>query len=537
MSEAVYFLKSNVIAEPLVNNWYAHPYLVSPATSAMFIANSHIKIMESYVNSPQTHEAALEFPEMAGGPFIDFKARQTEQIAKLLNETKERFHYSIQFAAQFKDAAKIIREQAAGLSLDRLYQHLPNLVKGYIELAYDLYGQPNFKLLEPLLYADQLYLKDAQTVMLSLITDDNRPFSLSTPRIENQHTKNFFMLNHSFSDDIYDTLFNSRYQGLSENTLMSLWAQLKNPQNPDYLVFKQLFTTAPRKTKKLLQPTSGIRVRYFGHACLLIETPQTNILLDPAISYHFSNCSERYSYEDLPEKIDYVLITHNHQDHVLIEHLLQLRHKIDKVIVPRSDFGNLLDPSLKLFFNALGFKEVIEISSLESIEANDIKITSIPFLGEHGDFNIMSKTAYCLQSDGRSILCMADSNNLNECLYQKVHTLTGDIDALFISMECEGAPFSWLYGALLPEKPSRAADQSRKLSASDAEKAWKIVKTFNCKQVYLYAMGMESWLSYIMRIDYKEESIQLQEEKRFKMLCQTEEIVFEKLYRCKTFNI
>ncbi len=231
------------------------------------------------------------------------------------------------------------------------------------------------------------------------------------------------------------------------------------------------------------------------------------------------------------------MITHNHQDHVLIEHLLQLRHKIGTVIVPRCDYGNLLDPSLKLLFNALGFDNVIELSSLETVEALDIKITGVPFLGEHGDFNIMSKLAYAVHSGGQSVLCMADANIVNLSLYKKVHDRIGDIDALFISMECEGAPFSWLYGALLIEKPSRTIDQSRRLNASDAKKAWKICKLFQCEQAYLYAMGMEPWFSYIMRIDYDESLIQLEEEAQFSRSCQQAGVQFEKLYGCKTFYI
>ena len=61
----------------------------------------------------------------------------------------------------------------------------------------------------------------------------------------------------------------------------------------------------------------------------------------------------------LPDKIDYVLITHNHQDHILFETLLPLRHKIKNLIVPRTNSGRLEDPDLKLMFNNIGFKNVI----------------------------------------------------------------------------------------------------------------------------------------------------------------------------------
>src|SRR5205085_7580529 len=108
----------------------------------------------------------------------------------------------------------------------------------------------------------------------------------------------------------------------------------------------------------------GIRIRYFGHACVLLETKGLSILMDPALSYSYDNGIERYTYRDLPEVIDYVLITHSHQDHVMFETLLQLRHKIKHLVVPRSHGGNLEDPSTKLVLKNIGFNSVIEIDEM-----------------------------------------------------------------------------------------------------------------------------------------------------------------------------
>ena len=68
------------------------------------------------------------------------------------------------------------------------------------------------------------------------------------------------------------------------------------------------------------QPYTGdwiVRWSYFGHACILIESQGISMLFDPVLSYTYENGISRYTYLDLPDSIDYVLITHDHQDHVL----------------------------------------------------------------------------------------------------------------------------------------------------------------------------------------------------------------------------
>ncbi len=91
-------------------------------------------------------------------------------------------------------------------------------------------------------------------------------------------------------------------------------------------------------------------------------------------------------------------------------------------------------------------------------------------------------------------------------LYEHVYRDTGDIDICFLGMECDGAPLTWVYGPLMTKPIERKMDRSRRLAGSNYERASDIVKRFNFKEVYVYAMGQEPWLNYVMSIKYTEQS-------------------------------
>ena len=103
--------------------------------------------------------------------------------------------------------------------------------------------------------------------------------------------------------------------------------------------------------------------------------------------------------------------------------------------------------------------------------------------------------AYLVKTSRNSLLFAADSCNIEPAVYKHVQREVGNLDALFLGMECDGAPLSWLYGPLLSRPLERDHDQSRRLYGSNFDQALDFVKRFNCREVYVYAMGQEPWLN------------------------------------------
>jgi L-ascorbate metabolism protein UlaG (beta-lactamase superfamily) len=512
VSQPALYLKQNVAVEPLYNQWYAWWYLVTPATAPLYVANHHVKLMESFVANPAIHVAALKNPALAGGPYLNYGVERAGEVKELLERTRKEQAASLQFAQAVAELDKLLAP-ANGFSLEELYKKVPDILQGYVELTYDLNNRASARFFEALLYRSPHYKEASQSLSFRLLKGDSRPYVFSTPRLDSD--KDTLHVHLPFRHEAIDRLYAMRRTpGPVEAIREAMGIGAKDAE-----LFSTFFTDqAPRPASRY--DGDGVRVRYFGHACVLIETRDVSILTDPVVSYDFPSDLPRYTHADLPEKIDYVVITHGHADHLMFEPLLQLRQRIGTVVVPASNGGSLADPSLKLMLKAVGFKNVVALSELESLELPDGSITGVPFIGEHADLNIQAKIAHLVQLKGRSLLMAADSNALEPRLYDHVHAAVGDIDVLFLGMESEGGPLSWMYGPMLPAPLPRKMDQSRRLNGSNAERAIEIARRINPKQVHIYAMGREPWMGHVMAMGYHENSPQLVEARKLLAWCQ-----------------
>jgi L-ascorbate metabolism protein UlaG (beta-lactamase superfamily) len=518
------YLKSTIKAEPLVWQWYAWPHLIPPINAGCNIVERHLRIMQSYVQNPQIHSQAIKDPKLLGGPFVDLDGQKVDEIKDLINQTKKDCEQLILLSDAFKELDRALQSDAHGDSLDSYYDRIPLPLKGLVELVYDLNGRPSIRLIEPLIY-QAYYSTQNQYIALSETNSDFRKFVLSTPRL---HQEDEVYLNAPFSDPKFDRLFKMKNEPQSFDEIKALF-EIPESKQP---LFQSFFTTTtPSIDNDRNYQGEGVRLRYFGHACVLVETKSVSILFDPVVSYPIrTNEVPRYTISDLPDYIDYVVITHNHQDHIMFETLLQLRHKIGAIIIPANHAGALEDPSIKLTLKYTGFVSLIELKEMETVTLKDGEIIALPFLGEHSDLNIQSKLSYCIKLQDKKFLFAADSNNLDASLYDHIFNYIGPIDILFLGMECDGAPLTWLYGPLLSTPLKRTYDRNRTLSGSNCEKAWKIVEKSNCKAAYVYAMGQEPWLNYVMALKYSPDSIQIIESDKFTQMCRENGVESERLF-------
>ncbi len=175
--------------------------------------------MDSYVAAPDAHVAASANPGLLGGPFVNYANNRSDEIARLAESTRATRGDLLDLSAAIDALDSLLAGRADGHSLEPLYCAIPAPLRGCVELLYDRAHRASFRLIEPLLYRGPYYRPDAQSLMLRRIDGDDRPFILSTPRLDDDDS---FHLPVPFADARVDAVLNLRTQPASLSSIRDI---------------------------------------------------------------------------------------------------------------------------------------------------------------------------------------------------------------------------------------------------------------------------------------------------------------------------
>lgn len=502
----MYRLADSTVVEPLINLWPAWSHMIPPVTASLHLLHHQITTLQSYLNNPSTHLRLANDPKFAGGPFGNVPVDRADEMRELLLRTQDKQRANLELARAITQFHNWLVDEANGQSLDPYYEQMPALLRGYTELVYDYYHNPTLRFLESMLYESEYYDTSLQSLRLFQLRRDSRPFFLSTPRLKDETQ---IAWNVPFESAVTDDLFQL---DIKPQPLSRIRELLPPEIASDRLLLSMLSeepVCLPERWRE-----RRVRVKYFGHACVLIECNGVSILTDPCVSARPAEGGlARFSYNDLPERIDFALVTHTHQDHFVLETLLRLRSRIECLVVPRA-YGVLFgDISLKLLSQKVGFKQVLELDTLESIPLPDGEIVGIPFFGEHGDL-VQGKIAYLVKTGQERILCAADSDCLDKRMYERICKIVGPIDNVFLGTESVGGPLTWHNGSNFLRRPTPQQNRTRRYHGCDASRALDLLEAIKARRIYIYAMGKEPWYEHLLGLGTDADTPQLKESRQ-----------------------
>lgn len=139
------------------------------------------------------------------------------------------------------------------------------------------------------------------------------------------------------------------------------------------------------------------RITWLGHATVLIQTPKgTNLLIDP-----FIGGNPKYPKEYvLPEKIDYVLLTHGHGDHISDAVPVATKHKSTVVAIYE----------LAAYIGGKGVKDIIGTNIGGTVQLADVAATLVDAKhssgaqDEKGTHYVGVATGFVLKIEGGPVL-------------------------------------------------------------------------------------------------------------------------------------
>lgn len=233
-----------------------------------------------------------------------------------------------------------------------------------------------------------------------------------------------------------------------------------------------LFTFLFRKSKNVKppHPVNSIKTNlnslqatenciiWFGHSSYLIQVNGLKILVDPVFSGNASPVpgtnksfkgSDIYTADDIPQ-VDYLIITHDHWDHLDYQTVTALKPKINNIITPFGVGSHLI---------RWGFKpEIIKETDWgDTVKLDgDMNITAVParhFSGRGLKRNGTLWSAFVLMSTNYRVFIGGDSGYGNH--FKQIGREYGPFNMAIL--ECGQYNEAWPYIHMMPKETVKAA--------------------------------------------------------------------------------
>ena len=236
-----------------------------------------------------------------------------------------------------------------------------------------------------------------------------------------------------------------------------------------------------------LDPQKDLLV-WFGHSSYFMQLDGKKILVDPVFSGSASpfsfmvksfRGSDVYSPEEIPP-IDYLIITHDHWDHLDYKTVVELKPKVGKIITGLGTAAH---------FEHWGFdpKSIVELDWNESsVLDSGFKITATPgrhFTGRTFKRNQTIWCSFVFQSPSKKIFIGGDSGY--DTHFEKIGAEHGPFDLALL--ECGQYNKSWKYIHMMPEQTVQAAIDLK-------------AKTMMPVHWAKFALSLHSWDEPIQRV-------------------------------------
>lgn len=200
------------------------------------------------------------------------------------------------------------------------------------------------------------------------------------------------------------------------------------------------------------------RVIWFGHSAILLQIDNKNILIDPMFGEvpapHRWLGTIRFTDGipleiELMPRIDAVLFSHDHYDHLDYGSIMKLKDKVDKFYVPLGLGNHLLEWGIEA-------ERITEMDWWSEVEFENLTFACTPaqhFSGRGvSDRNSTLWSSWVIKSDSISIYFSGDSGYSTH--FKEIGEKYGPID--FAMMECGQYNEQWKQIHMMPEETVKA---------------------------------------------------------------------------------